>query len=394
MKNVIIGDIHLDTRSGDRNFLKYQETFFEILYEYLEKNDDVERVIFLGDIFTNKDNINIKIMDTALSIMSKISSYGVEIVLIDGNHVIYYKNSYELNSVDVVFKNRSNLNIKEFRDKLIIDNFLFVNWKNTKEEYDELFSNIDEPDEIEYVFGHFEMFGFMLTRFSENKNTKSMKSSDISKYFPNIKQTISGHYHTPQEDGKVFYPGTPYQLSWNEAGLTLGFNVLEDGVMTFHLNPNDMYKNIHIIEVDNNNLVLSGPISPSLPQTVFKGVKDLTSYVLGPDEEYKSYYRIRYDDLEFEKLINMLVKNVETDGHKVTVINNFELFSDTDIKEDDIDLSESKSSKNNSEMNMELIIKGYIYDSDTQEDDKDFFYELFMALYEETRQELSQNFEL
>lgn len=369
MKDVIVGDIHLDMKSGDKNYLTYQNLFFKKLISYIE-NNDVRYVIFLGDIFTNNQIINITVMDYALNIFEQISNLGVQIIMINGNHVIYHKNSYELDSVNVVFKNRKNLNIKLFGDYLELDDYIFFNWKNSKEEYEKLFETINKKNKFKYVFGHFDLFGFMQSKFSENNSKTSLKPQDIFKSFPNA-YVISGHYHVPQEQKNILYTGTPYELSWGESGLKLGFYILEDDEITFFENTDKIYELIHI-----------------------KNEEEIDNYII-KKKEYRSYYKIIFDDIKLDEKIHELRKKLELDGNKVTVINNFELFSD-DIQLDDgdIELIESKSNTNRVEMNLDFIIKDYIHNLNLEEELIENIYEEFLKIYNETKIELTQNFEL
>jgi len=375
MKDLIISDIHLDMKNGDSNFLIYQDLFFEQVFDYLNKNE-VRYVIFLGDIFTNKQTININVMDYALDLLSKISEYNVEIIMINGNHVLYHKNSYKLDSVDVVFRNRDNINSISFVDYLVIDNYAFFNWRNTKEEYVELFESIENIENIEYVFGHFDMFGYMHTRFAENSNETALTKKDIISRFPNLKKIVSGHYHLPQEDSKVLYPGVPYQLAWSDAGLELGFYTLENDIFTFHRNEYVMYETINI-----------------------KCLDDISKYThLECDLGYYKYYKIIFnvDDIE-DEIYNFKLR-LEKFGNKVTIINNFEFFnSDIDVAntdDDDLELVHSDSGVNNVELNLEWLIKDYIYGINIDDDEKDEFYNSFINVYNSVKVEIMQNFEI
>jgi DNA repair exonuclease SbcCD nuclease subunit len=369
MKDIIVGDIHLDTKSGDKNYIKYQHLFFKQLISYIKKND-VRYVIFLGDIFTNNQVININVMDYALNIFEEISKLDVQIVMINGNHVIYHKNSYDIDSVNVVFRNRDNMNIHLFGDYTRFDNYIFFNWKNTKDEYEEIFKSIPKREEIEYVFGHFDLYGFMQSKFSENNNKTSLREDDILKYFPNS-HIVSGHYHIPQLQKNVTYTGVPYELSWGESDLKLGFYILEDNELTFVENKHKIYEMIYI-----------------------KSLDDLTNYKI-EDTEYFKYYKIVFDDRDLDEKIQEFRNVLEEKGNKVTVINNFELFAeDTELKDDDIELKESKSKTNKVEMNLDFIFKDYIYKLNIDDDLKDDVYNRFIKIYGETKAELTQNFEL
>ena len=88
--------------------------------------------------------------------------------------------------------------------------------------------------------------------------------------FENIKYVFSGHYHTPQTNTFIKYLGVPYELSWSECDLNLGFYVLDNHKLEFHKNNNKMYfyksfntkddveefKKQNVVEDDRNYLVI------------------------------------------------------------------------------------------------------------------------------------------
>ena len=368
--DIIIGDIHLDMKHGDENFMEYQRLFFNKIYEFITKNT-IDNVIFLGDIFTNKQTINFKVMDFALNIMEKISEHCEQIILINGNHVLYHKNSYEVDSVDIIFRGRDKLKITTFKEYHVLNDYVFINWKNTREEYIELFKSIENREDYKYIFGHFELFGFMLTRYAENRSTKSLTKEDIQKYFPNA-YIISGHYHSPQRDDDVFYPGVPYELSWNEAGLKLGFYTLENNRFKFHKNKNIMYEQITVNDIS-----------------------DIHNYVSN-NKDYSKYLKIITDKKELHEPINLFKDELDERGYNVSVINTFDLFEgDDDVEEIELELTESKSKNNKVEMNLGFIFKEYIYNVINIDDDlRDIVYEKFIKLYDGAKLNMTQNFEL
>lgn len=373
--DLIIGDIHLDIKGGDNNFKLYQDLFFQQVLEFI-KNNHIRYIIFLGDIFTNKQNINFEIMDYALETFNSLSKHVDKIFVINGNHVIYYKNSYDIDSVKLVFKNRTNLkNVEIFNEYHVQDNYLFLNWKNTREEYINLLKKIPNKKEIEYIFGHFELFGFMKSRFVTNNHKNATKKEDFFKLFPNLKKVISGHYHTQQEYGNVYYPGVPYQMAWSDYGMELGFITLNDrDEIDFYQNEYEIYEHI---DVKNEEIIINYEI---------------------PDIKYQKYYKITYNNPQLNHIVEEFVQKLEERGHKVSLINDFDLFddeeSDNDVKDEDLKLESSKSQKNSVEMNLEGIFKDYIYGLNMESEELDVLYDRFMILYKETKLEVIQNLEI
>lgn len=77
--------------------------------------------------------------------------------------------------------------------------------------------------ESSVCIGHFELTGFRF--YPGNIATTGMDSEFLSSY----KKAITGHYHTPHSssDNRITYVGTPYTLTFNDAGDPRGFHVFD-----------------------------------------------------------------------------------------------------------------------------------------------------------------------
>jgi DNA repair exonuclease SbcCD nuclease subunit len=372
MKDIIVGDIHLDTRSGDVNFLNYQKLFFDQLFDYVS-NNKIRYVIFLGDVFSNPNTVDVFVSDYALKIMENLSKKVKNIIMIKGNHDKYYKNSYDINSIDVIFKDRYNIIL--FNSYLQLDDFLLINWRNTTEEYVELFKEID-TDEINYMFGHFEVNGYLLDSFRTNNNEKSLTENVFKTYFPNLKYVFSGHYHTPQTNTFIKYLGVPYELSWSECDLSLGFYVLENNNLSFIKNENKMYfyhnfSNIDDINVFKENIIIESDI--------------------------KKYYKFEYSDKKIENDVFELQNFIKDNGNNVTLINNYVIENhdeefDENMKELTNELNENKS-KFEGRFNFNTVLNNYIQKK-LDIENKDDIYNKFISMYEQVKLDLNKNTEL
>lgn len=374
-KKLIIGDIHLDIKNGDANFLIYQDLFFEEeLFSKLKNDPEIKTVVFLGDIFTNRQVVNVDVADHAIKIMKTISSYGVEIIILKGNHDIFFKNSYDLNTIDVLFKDRVGINYTYFRDYLIKDDCIYLNWKNNKEEYVELFNSIPNKDKIKHIFGHFDIFNFKLTAYSENKNEGALKKTDFKQYFPNSKVVFSGHYHTPQNDGYILYTGVPYQLSWSEYNLELGSILLDKSKMFFFKFERTMFEQIEI-----------------------KSMNDISNYDY-ITEPYNKYFKIIYHDRKLDDSIEEFSKMIKDKGNIVVVVPTHELQGDVEDAVGELTSSvlneESGVNNDHVQMNLEFIITKYISSLELEEDEKTAFLHDFINKFKQTKMELTHNIEL
>jgi DNA repair exonuclease SbcCD nuclease subunit len=310
MNDLIIGDLHLDTRNGDTNFLNYQKLFYDNLLKFLKKNT-INNVVLLGDIFSNQAVINVNVSNYALSLIEQISKLiKGKIIIIKGNHDKYFRNSYEINSVDVIFKDR----FKCFLfDKYYIDgNRLYVNWRDTAEEYIEIFNEIKNKSNIEFIYGHFDMFGYKHNSITINKNESHLKEETFTSKFPNLQKVFSGHYHTPQLHDTIMYLGVPYELSWSECGLNLGFYTLSpENKISFYENDYVMYNYYR-----------------------FEDQNDINTFSFTPNENYKSFLKFEILNKDIEDQTYIIKENLEKLGHVVTCLHNYSIENDLDFSLD------------------------------------------------------------
>ena len=120
--------------------------------------------------------------------------------------------------------------------KIDNDSFLFVPWMNP-ENWKECMDSIKNSSS-RYCCGHFEISGFYMN--DNYKITSRLKKS----VFKNFEKVISGHFHLQQENGNIWYPGTPYELKWQDFDTPKGFVVFENGKFDFVSNPDTIHKKI------------------------------------------------------------------------------------------------------------------------------------------------------
>ena len=214
----IFSDLHIGVSSDSK--LKLSETIKcckWIIDKF--KSENVEWVIFCGDLFNSRYSINVNTLNVGISLIEKFSNAFEKIFLIAGNHDTYYKNTNEINSVKLFQKFNKNNNV------IVIDQDpLFLNVNKTTFglypwEYD--ISKIKEIDNYitpDLGFGHFEMNGVELTG-----SISSGSKYNLSDLFVLGKTLFSGHYHGnkiyhDKEQRKLYMIGSPLQLDWGDYG--------------------------------------------------------------------------------------------------------------------------------------------------------------------------------
>ena len=159
MKVAVITDTHAGVRNDSDYFADYQEKFYkDIFFPYCEEIA-INHVIHAGDYFDRRKFINFKSLDRNVSMfLQPLKESGMTMDIIIGNHDVFYKNTNEVNSPDLLFGKFDNVNLITKNHTIQIDGtpIHFIPWinnANCKEAVD--FIQSAEPS---LVVGHFDIF--------------------------------------------------------------------------------------------------------------------------------------------------------------------------------------------------------------------------------------------
>ena len=169
--------------------------------------------------------------------------------MIIGNHDVYYKNTNDVNSPDLLLQKYSNIKTYSKATEVNIGglDILFLPWINQENET-ETYQLIKETNS-KCAMGHLELQGFRVNR------QIIMEHGTDSKLFENFSKVYSGHYHTRSTDGRVFYLGNPYEMYWNDVDDPRGFHIFDTETLE-HTTINNPYKLFHIIHYEDTNYKL------------------------------------------------------------------------------------------------------------------------------------------
>lgn len=226
----LVSDIHFGCRSNSEKYLNIAESFFIDTLLPLLQERKITDLRILGDLFDNRNSINVRTLNIVLGIFRKyyVKYPELRISCILGNHDIYYHNKTNINSIEAL-RELPNVDVIDYVTVDVINGkkILMVPWITTKE------SQITKDfyqyvkNETDIIMGHFEIRGFeMSPGITDDRGFEHS-------IFKKTKRVISGHYHLRNTDGKITYIGCPFQLTWSDYG-------------------ND--KGIHILNVENNEL--------------------------------------------------------------------------------------------------------------------------------------------
>jgi len=222
MKVAIITDQHFGARKNSKLFHDYFLKFYnDVFFPTLEK-EGITMVIDMGDTFDSRKGIDFSALSWAKNnYYDRLQSMGIQVHTIVGNHTAYYKNTNEVNAVDLLLREYNNVIVYSDPTEVKLDNLniLFVPWINQENEANTL--KLIEKTKSKVVMGHLELYGFRV-----NKQVIMDHGLDSS-LFDRFKLVFSGHYHTRSNNGTVFYLGNPYEMFWNDVNDTRGFHIFD-----------------------------------------------------------------------------------------------------------------------------------------------------------------------
>lgn len=247
MKVAIITDQHFGVKKGSKIYHEYFKKFYdEIFFPTLER-ESITTVIDMGDTFDNRKVIDLWSLKWAQdNFYDRLDSMGITVYTIIGNHTAYYKNTNDVNTIEVTLGKYKNLiPIPETIEHTIggLD-ILFIPWIN-EENQSKTFDMIS-TSKSKVVMGHLELSGFSMYKGMVQDN--GLDPSIFLKY----RRVFSGHYHTRSNNGKIFYLGNPYQMYWNDCGDSRGFHIFDTETLklTSIDNPFELFKKIYYEDID------------------------------------------------------------------------------------------------------------------------------------------------
>ncbi len=240
MKIAIITDQHFGARKNSKLFHDYFLKFYnDIFFPEIEKRG-IDTIIDMGDTFDNRKGIDFAALKWAKdNYYDKLTSYTIHTIV--GNHTAYYKNTNEVNAIDLLLREYPNITCYSETTEITFDKLktLLIPWI-CKENEEETFKRI-KASKAKVGFGHLELNGFTATRGHVMMNGYEV---DIYDKFAKV---FTGHYHTRSDNGKVYYLGNPYEMFANDTEDARGFHIFDTETLETEeiRNPYRMFFNLY-----------------------------------------------------------------------------------------------------------------------------------------------------
>jgi len=296
MKIAIITDQHFGCRKNSKLFHDYFLKFYnDIFFPYLEENG-ITTIVDMGDTFDSRKGIDFSALAWAKdNYYDRLKDMGIHVHTIVGNHTAYYKNTNEVNAVDLLLREYDNVTVYSESTEVKLDklNVLFIPWINKENE--ETTFKLIQSSTCKIAMGHLELNGFRAHRGC------IMDHGHPGELYSEFTKVFSGHYHTRSDDGRIYYLGNPYEMFWNDVGDRRGFSIFDTETLEhFHVdNPYRLFYNIYYEDT---------------PHQLF----DVSEYV---NKIIKVIVRKKTDTKAFEKFIDK-VTDVAAD---IKIVENFDI---------------------------------------------------------------------
>lgn len=250
MKVAIITDQHFGARNDSVHFLDFYEKFYKETFFPKLREEKVQAVLILGDTFDRRKYMNFYTLKRAKEMFFEPLAYlGIDVHILAGNHDTYFKNTNDVNSVNLLLgEYGASFNVIDHPSHIYVGphKICMMPWI-CPENYEDSMETLKDSD-AKYCMGHFEIAGFAMYRGmpSEGGLDRGL--------FRKFEYTFSGHYHHKSNADGIFYLGNPYELTWQDYNDDRGFHIfdLDSEQLEFVKNPNKMFHRIIYDDKENS----------------------------------------------------------------------------------------------------------------------------------------------
>ncbi len=339
MKVAIITDQHFGARKNSKLFHDYFLKFYnDVFFPTIEK-EGISTIIDMGDTFDSRKGIDFSTLSWAKNnYYNKLKDCTIHTIV--GNHTAYYKNTNEVNAIDLLLREYDNVHIYSEATEIKLDNLgvLLVPWINNDNEKRTL--KLVDKTKSEVVMGHLELKGFRIHR------GYVMETGTDKNLFAKFKRVFSGHYHTRSDQENISYLGNPYEIYWNDLEDPRGFHIFDTETLevTPINNPYRMFYNLYYEDTPYQML-------------------DVTQF---EDKIVKVIVRKKSDPKKFEKYIDKLYSS---NCFELKIVENFAI-----VEDEEFDVEESEDTIS--------ILNRYIQESEVDLD-KSIVTNILQEVYKE-----------
>ena len=232
-KAAVFTDLHVGLKS---NSVQHNQDCINFVDWFIEtaKKEGCETCFFLGDWHHHRASINIQSLSVSLQLMEKLNNSFDKVLMIPGNHDLYYRDRRDIHSVEWA-KHLPNVQI--INDFFSQGDVVIAPWL-VQDDYKKV-----QKLSGKYMFGHFE-----LPRFYMNAMVEMPDHGEINTdHMKDFEYVFSGHFHKRQSRANVWYIGNAFPHNYADAqDDARGMMVMEWGQdPIFHSWPNQPLYRVH-----------------------------------------------------------------------------------------------------------------------------------------------------
>jgi DNA repair exonuclease SbcCD nuclease subunit len=327
MKIAVITDQHFGARNDSIHFLDYYEKFYHDTFFPVLDDNNISTVLILGDTFDRRKYVNFySLKRTKEMFFDELAKRNIQVHMLAGNHDTYFKNTNDVNSVDLLLKEYTNVNVIDKPTTIWLDDekhpICMMPWI-CPENYDDSMFVLSDTD-ADICMGHFEIAGFAMHRGMpslEGLNRELFRRFDC---------VFSGHYHHRSTSDNITYLGNPYELTWQDYNDPRGFHLfdLDTRNLEFIVNPNVMFHRVTYDDKENSITEITNKDLTKYTNTYVKVVvvNKTNPYLF--DKFMASLYDVNPIDVTIAEDFADLTEGVEDDmidqaEDTITIINKF-----------------------------------------------------------------------
>ena len=252
MKIALLNDTHFGARNDSLIFDDFFHKFYDnIFFPYIKKNN-IKTLIHLGDVVDRRKYINYRIAHNFRhKFLQRLWDEKIDTHIIIGNHDIYFRNTNKINAVQELCTTPDGQHEPWiYEEPKVVDfdglKLLMLPWINSENEEHSL-KTLDTA-QADILIAHLDLNGFFM-----GDGIRQMHGYD-KKIVQRFEKTYSGHFHTKNDDGQIFYLGSQYEMTWADYNKQKGFHILdtETREIEFIKNPYTIFKKLIYDDTETN----------------------------------------------------------------------------------------------------------------------------------------------
>ena len=265
MKIALVTDQHFGARNDSKKIADHMQKFYDnVFFPEIDKRG-IDTVINLGDTFDRRKYISFTSLKRAKEMFfNPLAERNIHMHVIVGNHDSVYKNTLEVNSIDLLLEEYDN--ITTYIDPKVVEfdntKIMLVPWICDQNE-EATFVMADKTD-AQVLLGHLELSGYQMYKGGFIDHGIS------DKWLKKFELVCSGHYHHKSVNGNVNYLGTEYELTWSDYDDQKGFHILDTDTRTLEFIPNPHIL-FHKVWYDDTDLDMAGLLKQTETFSEYEG---------------------------------------------------------------------------------------------------------------------------